>query len=332
MVRTLRRLVAGLSVTCFLLAACDAATAGRSDSDTAVLKLITNSIGMKLSYVAPGEFLMGSIETPEVLSERYGARIFAYEGEGPGHFVDITEGFWLGQTEVTRGQFQRFVAETGYRTLAEREKVGGGVDEKGWRWIEGLYWDKPGIPQTDAHPVVQVAWEDAAAFCKWLTTKERRRYDLPTEAQWEYACRAGTETAYSWGDDPAEGRFYANMLDDAADRWLKPLTGGVDDRCPYDDGYAATAPVGRFRPNPWGFYDLHGNASEWCRDWYAKDYYSTSPGFDPSGPPSGVRRSMRGGSWVRHSRLCRSASRDSISYRFRSVARGFRVILQASAD
>ena len=295
-------------------------------------RTMTNSIGMKLIYVRPGEFFMGSIETPEELAKKYGARIYAYEGEAPCQLVVLTEGFWMGQTEVTRGQFRTFVAETGYRTRAERHRVGGGIDKQGWRWIEGLYWDNPGIPQTDEHPVVQVCWEDAVAFCQWLSKKEQREYDLPTEAQWEYACRAGTDTAYSWGDDLAGGKLYANMVDDAAHRWIKQFGVSTDDRCPYDDGFATTAPVASLRPNPWGLYDMHGNVNEWCRDWYDKEYYAGSPGFDPPGPIAGVHRSLRGGSWIRHGRICRSASRHSISPFFRSVARGFRVICHEAID
>ena len=96
---------------------------------------MTNSIGMTLIYVEAGEFFMGSIDTPEALSKTYGARIYAYEGEDPLHFVELTEGFWMGQTEVTRGQYRQFVAKTGYRTLAERDRLGAGIDELGWRWI-----------------------------------------------------------------------------------------------------------------------------------------------------------------------------------------------------
>ena len=301
-------------------------TSPNTDVRAPAAKIATNSIGMKLIYVKPGEFFMGSIETPAELSKKYGARIYAYEGEAPYQLIVMTEGFWMGQTEVTRGQFRTFVAETGYRTRAERYNLGAGIDKEGWRWIEGLHWDHPGIPQTDEHPVVQVCWEDAVVFCQWLSKKEQRTYDLPTEAQWEYACRAGTETAYSWGDDAGDGRLYANMVDDAAHRWIEQFGRSIDDRCPYDDGFATTAPVASFRPNPWGFYDMHGNVNEWCRDWYDKEYHARSPGFDPPGPGSGVYRALRGGSWIRHSRICRSASRHSISPVFRSVARGFRVI------
>jgi formylglycine-generating enzyme required for sulfatase activity len=248
---------------------------------------MTDSIGMTLIHLSSGEFFMGSIETPEELSRKYGARIYAYEGEQPCQLIMLTEGFWMGQTEVTQGQFRRFIDETGYRTRAERCGVGGGIDKQGWRWIEGSRWDNPGIPQTDSHPVVQVCWEDAVAFCRWLSEKERREYDLLTEAQWESACRAGTDTAYSWGDDLAQGKHYANMVDDAAHRWIMQFGRTIDDRCPFDDGFATTAPVASFRPNLWGFYDMHGNVAEWCRDWYDKEYCARSRGFDPRAPSPG---------------------------------------------
>jgi formylglycine-generating enzyme required for sulfatase activity len=240
--------------------------------------------------------------------------------------VQISEGFWMGRTEVTRGQFRRFVEDTGYETTADLRGYAGGMTKEGWRWVEGLNWQSAGIDQTDDHPVVQVSWFDAMEFCKWLSTKEQRRYTLPTEAQWEYACRAGGETAFCWGDAVQGGRDYANMADESTQRWIHSYRDMTIDKSPWDDGHATTAPVGRFKPNAWGLHDMHGNVCEWCSDWYAYDYYVHGEGFDPQGPATGGHRVLRGGSWVRHPRACRSASRHSILPTFRSVGRGFRVV------
>ena len=149
------------------------------------------------------------------------------------------------------------------------------------------------------HPVVYVSWNDADEFCKWLSKKEGKTYRLPTEAEWEYACRAGTKTRYSFGDDPQELVRYAN----AADQDRKKLCPGCNVMIPsFDasgkptgkkipfpflagsDGFAWTAPVGKYKPNAFGLYDMHGNGWEWCSDWFDEHYYEKSPVDDPTGP------------------------------------------------
>jgi formylglycine-generating enzyme required for sulfatase activity len=291
---------------------------------------MTNSLGMELVYVESGEFMMGSASREELV-DRYGGGAFDHGGEEPIHLVQISEGFWIGRTEVTRGQFRRFVEETGYETTAEQKGYAGGMSKLGWRWVRGLNWKSPGIEQTDEHPVVQVSWFDAAEFCKWLSKKEQRSYALPTEAQWEYACRAGSETAFPWGDDTASARDYGNMVDRSTQRWINSYLDMTIETSPWDDGYPTTAPVASFKPNAWGLYDMHGNACEWCSDWYGDDYYLRCTGFDPKGPKTGEIRVLRGGSWVRLPRICRSASRHNIVPTFRSVGRGFRVVLGVGA-
>lgn len=297
-----------------------------SGSISSARRTMRNSIGIELVYIEPGEFLMGSISRQEITS-KYGGGQGDYAHEEPLHLVQITEGFWMGRTEVTRGQFRRFVEDSGYKTTAEQRGTGGGMTKDGWRWVKGLNWQSAGIEQTDDHPVVQVSWFDATEFCKWLSEKEKRRYVLPTEAQWEYACRAGGETAFCWGDELAGGSEYANMADESTQRWINSYKEMKIDISPWDDGCGATAPVASFKPNAWGLYDMHGNACEWCSDLYDHDYYRNSAGYDPKGPIEGLHRVLRGGSWVRHPRLCRSASRHSIAPTFRSVGRGFRVVL-----
>ena len=158
-------------------------------------KQITNTIGMKLTLIPAGEFKMGSGESAEAtatfFTKTYGATFLtadSFRNEHPQHRVQITRPFYLGTYHVTRGQFRQFVKDTGYKTDAERGKTAGASEDRFW-------WNA--AEQTDEHPVVNVSWNDTAAFCKWLSRKEGKTYRLPTEAEWEYACRAGTTTIIS---------------------------------------------------------------------------------------------------------------------------------------
>ena len=139
--------------------------------------------------------------------------------------------------------------------------------------------------------MVCVSWNDAAEFCKWLGRKEAKLYRLPTEAEWEYACRAGTTTRYASGDDPEILAQSGNVADATLHAEAPELVPTIA----ASDGYLFTAPVGRFRPNAFGLYDMHGNAWEWCADWYAADYYAWSEWIDPLGPGVGTERVRRGG-------------------------------------
>ena len=153
--------------------------------------------------------------------------------------------------------------------------------------------------------MVNVSWNDAVAFCKWLSKKEGKTYRLPTEAEWEYACRAGTTTRYYSGDDPETLAKVGNVADAAAKakfpdwRWTIKA----------NDGYVFTAPVGKFKPNAFGLYDMHGNAWQWCADWYGEEYYAKSPVDDPTGPDTGDFRVLRGGFWGGWPNYTRSATR-----------------------
>ena len=279
-------------------------------------KQITNSIGMKLALIPAGEFRMGNGEAAEdtaaFFNKTYGGDYLKadfFTDELPQHRVRITRPFYLGKHHVTRGQFRRFVADTEYKTDAEKGERPGAfgwsdVKEK-FKFSERYSWRNAGFEQTDEHPVVNVSWNDAAAFCKWLSHRENKTYRLPTEAEWEYACRAGTTTRYYSGDDP-ETLAEVGNIGDAALKSKYP-----DYRCAIkaSDGYAFTAPVGSFEPNAFGLYDMHGNAWQWCADRYGKDYYAASPTDDPTGPDSGKERVLRGGSWyIRPDGVC-SASR-----------------------
>jgi len=294
----------------------------------------TNSIGMKLVAIPAGEFEMGGRETNGQL-ETAGFRLpdgFDAKDERPVHRVRITKPFSMGVHEVTLGQFMHFYHD-GYKGRLDCEtdgKGGGGYNPanighqfdpepryRPWSW---------GHPnQTNDHPVVNVSWNDAVAFCNWLSRKEGKRYRLPTEAEWEYACRAGTTTRYWTGDDPESLAASENIADGTAQGKFPWWDFTIRSR----DGYAFTSPVGSFdRPNRFGLHDMHGNACEWCSDWYDQAYYRTSPAADPKGPSSaGSFRVVRGGSWDLYPVICRSANRLNASPARRYYDLGFRVVL-----
>lgn len=295
---------------------------------------ITNTIGMQLKLIPAGEFLMGRGESAAAIARRFDVRAEQYQDEQPRHRVQISKPFYMGQHEVTRGQFRRFVEATAYETEPERDGQGG----YGWNALQQRLqgrdprysWRNTGFEQTDRHPVVNVTWNDAAAFCKWLSHKEEAEYRLPTEAEWEYACRAGTTTHFSQGDNAGGLAAVGNVADETARRKLARYQSWsyTSDR----DGYAFTAPVGSFRPNAYGLHDMHGNAWEWCADWYDADYYGNSPATDPRGPSKGTKRIGRGGSWISRAADCRSANRLKDAPDARIDGGGFRVVRVPSSE
>jgi formylglycine-generating enzyme required for sulfatase activity len=189
------------------------------------------------------------------------------------------------------------------------------------RLNEKYSWRNAGFEQTDEHPVVNVSWNDAVAFCNWLSKKESKTYRLPTEAEWEYACRAGTTTRYYSGDDPETLAKVGNVADAA----LKAKFPDLKYTLKASDDYVFTAPVGSFKPNALGLFDMHGNAFQWCADWYGAEYYAASPVDDPTGPDSGTDRVLRGGSWNFGPLYSRSAKRFGLTPDLRSSYSGFRV-------
>ena len=219
----------------------------------------TNSIGMKLVLIPPGEFDMGSTkeEVQRLVEKARGhnapaSYIDLLRSEAPTHRVKITKPFCLGLCEVTQAEYERVMGGNPSRFKGEPSR-----------------------------PVETVNWNDAVEFFRRLSELPKEKaagvvYRLPTQAEWEYACRAGTTTRYSFGDDAA-------LLGQHA--WWGRNSQG------------RTQPVGRLRPNAWGLFDVHGNVWEWCADWHAADYYARSPTDDPPGPDSGASRVLRGGSW-----------------------------------
>jgi formylglycine-generating enzyme required for sulfatase activity len=196
----------------------------------------------------------------------------------PVHRVRIAADFYLGKYPVTNEEYGRFLKATGYR--------------------EPDYWSNRRFSQPQ-QPVAGVSWDDAQAFCRWAGGR------LPTEAQWEYACRAGTTTAFSFSDDESRlGEF----------GWYDKNSGGQ------------TQPVGGKAANPWGLYDVHGNVWEWCQDWYDANYYRHSPKDDPPGPKAGSGRVLRGGSWLSNGSYCRSGFRSGSDPPGRYSSIGFRLL------
>jgi anti-anti-sigma factor len=323
-----------LAVTLVVVTALGSLTLGaaQESKDAGGKKQITNSIGMKLVLIPAGEFKMGSGESTEAtaafFNKAYGKDFLTagfFKDEHPQHRVRITKPFYLGTYHVTRGQFRQFVAATACKTDAEKgERPGAFGWEPGKKecgFNEKYSWRNVGFEQTDEHPVVNVSWNDAVAFCKWLSRKEGETYRLPTEAEWEYACRAGTTTRYYSGDDPETLAKVGNVADAAAKAKFPNWTWTIK----ATDGYVFTAPVGKFKPNAFGLYDMHGNAWQWCADWYGAEYYAASPVDDPTGPDSGPGRVLRGGSWDDRPGGARSAKRVRVPPDDRGSDVGFRV-------
>jgi formylglycine-generating enzyme required for sulfatase activity len=260
---------------------------------------IRNALGMTLVRIEPGSFTMGTNDA------QFGSLLEPFPGTGrglfgdeqPAHRVTITRPFYLGAHEVTVGQFRRFVEATGYKTDAEQ--AGSGDN-----------WRNPGFAdfkQGDDYPVLYVSHNDAVKFCEWLNGQETGTgwtYRLPTEAEWEYACRAGTEGLYGGSDDPKSLVRVANVADVSCKKQNLLFT------CiEGDDGHVYTAPVGSFTPNAWGLYDMLGNVWEWCDDWYDAAFYKSSQPEDPHNTKQATDRVIRGGSWNGIPRFARSAIR-----------------------
>lgn len=237
----------------------------------------TNRIGMKMALVPAGEFLMGSpsSDTAADVIER------------PQRRVRITKAFYLGATEVTQGQYEKVMG----RNPSWFSAGGGGKDT-----VAGV--------NTSDFPVDRVSWDDAVAFCQKLSALEGKKYRLPTEAEWEYACRAGSNTTWCFGDDQSSLKDHAWYQDNAESR---------------------THAVAMKKPNAWGLYDMYGNVWEWCQDRHG-GYQANSPMDDPAGPATGAGRASRGGSWLfPAARSCRSSFRGNSASGDQFNVQGFRV-------
>ena len=222
--------------------------------------------GIAFVVIPAGEFDMGAAKSQ-------------WDNERPVHRVGISKPFLLGKYSVTNREYQRFL------------EANSAIEPP-------QYWSNSQFNEPQ-QPVVGVSWEDAQVFCQWAGCR------LPTEAEWEYACRAGNPGAYCFGDDESELEQYA---------WCGKNSGGK------------TQPVGQKKPNKWGLYDMHGNVWEWCQDWFASDYYKQSPKVDPTGPEKGDSRVLRGGSWYVDPTSLRSAYRLGLAPDPRNYNIGFRCV------
>ena len=230
-----------------------------ADSPVIELPSITNTLDMTFNKIPAGTFLMGSPEGEE-------GRIDIEHQ----HKVTISKPFYMQTTEVTQGQWKEVMGTEPWK----------GEDN---------------VKEGDNYPAVYVSWDDAVAYCKKLSEKEGKTYRLPTEAEWEYACRAGTKTTWSFGD-------YEASLGDYA--WYYGNAFNIGDKYAHQ--------VGLKKPNAFGLYDMHGNVEEWCHDYFGRNYYKQSPAQDPQGPASGSSRVLRGGSWYYSTRDTRSADRGRL--------------------
>ncbi|HVX26780.1 MAG TPA: formylglycine-generating enzyme family protein [Parafilimonas sp.] len=318
------------SRTAMIKAAADISTITNANASTAGMVLIKG-----------GSFEMGSNDFPD---------------SKPVHQVTVSR-FYMDEHEVTNAQFAAFVKATGYKTVAEQQldpkdypgvpasalvpgsavfsppdhKVSLDNPMQWWKYIPGANWQHPQGPQSNItgkenYPVVQICYTDAVAYCKWAGKR------LPTEAEWEYAARAGKHfDKFYWGNDlKPNGKFVANIYQ--GDFPYKNLK---------EDGYANTAPVKSFPPNAFGLYDMEGNVWEWCNDFYRPDYYAQSPSFNPQGPkdsydpdePGVVKHVQRGGSFICSDQYCiryRAGSRGKGETNSAGDNLGFRCVKDVS--
>lgn len=267
--------------------------------------------------IPAGEFSMGS---PAGEDGRY-------ENEGPQHKVRVDK-FLLGRTEVTVGQWKGFVGATGYRSDAEKNAGGlegcavwNGTAVK-WEYQSGRSWKDPGFKQDENHPVVCVSWNDAKAYAEWMSSKTGKAYRLASEAEWEYAARAGTQTARYWGDDADRACRYANVGDESTREGVPGWKWEIH-KC--RDGSAYTARVGSYEGNAWKLQDMLGNAWEWVEDCWHETYVSAPA--DGSAWTGGEckLRVLRGGAWFNLPRIVRAAIRNGVVPAIRYYDTGFRL-------
>jgi formylglycine-generating enzyme required for sulfatase activity len=236
---------------------------------------LTNSLGMRFANIPAGSFRMGATTGGDF-------------DEQPAHTVSISRDFFLGVYEVTQSEWKTVLGEN-----------------PSWFSPTGPARADVGLRDTRRHPVDHVTWHEAVEFCRRLSDlpaekQAGRTYRLPTEAEWEFACRAGTTTQFSTGNE----------------------------LCRRQACFATTEPmpVGSFPPNAWGLCDMHGNVWEWCADWYDPGYFAHSPAADPTGPPEGTGKVVRGGAWNSPVTHCRSSNRDFTRATRRDIGNGLRVV------
>ncbi|MDZ4851909.1 MAG: formylglycine-generating enzyme family protein [Pirellulaceae bacterium] len=300
----------------------------------------TDSVASQLVLIPAGEFQMGLERSVADEVKVYGERASEFGGELPRHRVRISRAFYLSKHEVTVGQFAKFVAATAYRTVAETNGTGSGLQIENGRVVGAdapgvtlyspfqtgaqYHWRNTGLPQSDDHPVVNVTPADAEEYCRWLSKVEKVTYRLPSEAEWEYACRAGTTTRYANSDEPSDVTKIGNIADQSGAKMFPHWTKKV---VATDDGFAFTAPVSSFPANAWGLHDMHGNVWEWCSDSAFRKYPKTSETIvDPVFKDTDEFRIVRGGCWTKWTTHCRSSKRYRNPSDKPSLNVGFRIV------
>lgn len=268
----------------------------------------------EMVVVSAGSFLMGT--APEDVHPFAG---HPQGDEGPQHWVTIAKPLAVARFDVTVDQFGAFVAETGYDAVSKCFTYEhGGVEIR-----PGRSWRNPGFEQSGLHPAVCLSWNDAKAYLAWLSDKTGKRYRLLSEAEWEYAARAGSTTLFSFGNDAKDLCRFGN----GGDQSLKKSGWGHEKApfAPCDDGHLYTAAVGSFLPNQFGLYDMHGNASEWVEDCYSDNYTGAKTDGSASITGDCARRVTRGGAWLTYPVQLRSAARYKQDVDGRNSIVGFRV-------
>jgi formylglycine-generating enzyme required for sulfatase activity len=238
----------------------------------------------ELVAISPGAFSMGLANArPE---------------EQPVHTIEI-DAFEIGRYEVTNKEYEVFANATGYVTQSEKEN-------------SSVTWRSYFTSERENYPVVLVSWQDANAYCKWLSDVTNKNFRLPTEAEWEYAARGGATTKYPWGDeiDPDQANYDSEQK--------RGLIAGV--------ALENVEPVDSYEANGYGLFNVSGNVAEWCQDWYEEDYYKKSPSKNPQGSEKGLFKVIRGGGWASQADACRISRRNSNSPTFAVPYLGFRIV------
>ncbi|MDP6546362.1 MAG: formylglycine-generating enzyme family protein [Phycisphaerae bacterium] len=248
-----------------------------------------NEVKMKLVLIPAGKFMMGSkFSADEVAKKflRYGGQAAYYAGEHPQREVTISKPFYMGIWEVTRPQWTAVMRAA-----------------PSWK---GKACDRPNTGNVANH----ISWDDASKFCEELSKKTLKKVSLPTEAQWEYACRARRKTEFCFGDSEAKLVAYA---------WFAENALGINEPYPHT--------AGRKTSNAWGLHDMHGNAWEWCSDWYDEKFYASAKSVDPENTTASKQRVLRGGEWGLYPDSCRAAYRFKNTPTTRKCSYGFRVVV-----
>ncbi len=306
----------------------DSQTTRPRDAATDAGPATSPSVAHDLVDIAAGRFIMGTDEP------------FRHPGDGEGPKREIAlSAYRIGRHSVTNAEFAAFVDATAHTTQAEDfgwsfvfhlflpddfPDTRGVAATPWWRQVFGADWAHPQGPQSTIeglrdHPVVHVSWNDAQAYCRWAGVR------LPTEAEWEMAARGGlVQKRFVWGDEfQLDGQIMANIFE-----------GRFPVENTAEDGYVGTSPVGTFPPNGYGLRDMAGNVWEWCRDWFHTTFHVDGPRADPSGPPSGQAKVMRGGSYLCHDSYChryRVSARSSNTADSSTGNLGFRVAADAAS-